>query len=308
MMFPGQGSQHSRMFHLLSKDEFGKQWLQHAGQILNIDLFDERAVAKALEDVIEVQCLIVILSVGVFRAIEQASQAVISFLSGYSLGEVSAFCVSVELGLADICALVKKRATCMQAAARDACNHQATGMAVLKGNINLDSLTVMTIAHDCYLAIINADDHFVIGGVAAHLDALIIEARAKGVTKACRLAVKLPSHTPLLTKASAQFDNYLHQMSFNPMRYPILNALTQEKIQNTQAMLPILAHELSQTLHWDRVMHISREYGIHQALELGPGFGLKKMARDLIPDSRAYSLDDYSSFEGFINFFNKNRG
>ena len=62
--FAGQGAQHRKMFDVLGGDTFGKPWLKEASDIIHIDLLDESAVEKACADVILVQCLIVIQSVG----------------------------------------------------------------------------------------------------------------------------------------------------------------------------------------------------------------------------------------------------
>ena len=143
-------------------------------------------------------------------------------------------------------------------------------------------------------------DHYIIGGLSTDLDALILEAKTNGVIKAERLPINLPSHTLMLAKATDNFSNYLKILSSQAMQYPILNALTQVQIDSTQDMLPILARELSETLHWDNVMEIAAEYGISLFLELGPGAALKNMAVARFPSLKAYNLEGFSSVDGLI--------
>lgn len=300
--FSGQGSQHRKMFHSLSEDSFGNSWLKQASQIMNVDLFDESAVEKACSDVVQVQCLLVILSVGAFYALNKQVKLEPAFLCGYSLGEISAFAVSADLELTEICSLVKNRALFMQDAANEFANNQQTGLVVLKGRINYALVNELNEVYDCHLAIINADDHYIVGGLLTKLEALETEARARGVLKVELLAVKLASHTPLLAKATERFSNYLQKFKTCSMQYPILNALTQELSNNTQAMLTILARELSQALHWDRVMGIAAEYGISFFLELGPRAALKNMILAKNPQLKAYSLEDFSSLGGLVRF------
>ena len=88
------------------------------------------------------------------------------------------------------------------------------------------------------------------------------------------------------------------EYDFCPVRR--LNALTQVQIDSTQDMLPILARELSETLHWDNVMEIAAEYGISLFLELGPGAALKNMAVARFPSLKAYNLEGFSSVDGLI--------
>ena len=188
----------------------------------------------------------------------------------------------------------------MQQAAIEFTQHQASGLAALKGMINYQQMQDLIHSHRCYLAIINAKDHYIIGGLSTDLDALILEAKTNGVIKAERLPINLPSHTLMLAKATDNFSNYLKILSSQAMQYPILNALTQVQIDSTQDMLPILARELSETLHWDNVMEIAAEYGISLFLELGPGAALKNMAVARFPSLKAYNLEGFSSVDGLI--------
>lgn len=298
--FSGQGSQHSKMFNLLSADAFGKIWLQEASDVLHVDLFDEASVEKACCDVIQVQCLLVVLSVGVFYALKKQANITPAFMCGYSLGEVSAFCASTNMSLINICELVSKRALFMQQA-----NTSAGSLAALKGNINLHQVQKLVEKYACYIAIINGDDHYIIGGRESAVDAALMTARANGVPKVERLAVKLPSHTPLLAKATTKFAAYLQSVNPGEMQYPILNALTQELIFSANAMLPILAKELSETLHWDSVMRIAAEYGASCFLELGPGAALKNMAQSIIPALKAYQMEGFSSLDGLAEIVSK---
>jgi [acyl-carrier-protein] S-malonyltransferase len=130
------------------------------------------------------------------------------------------------------------------------------------------------------------------------------QAKNNGVMKAERLIVKLPSHTPLLAKATDSFSVFLQQFTTQSLQYPILNALTLELIFNTKEMLPILAKELSHTLHWNRVMSIAKEYGGSFFLELGPGAALKNMALAGMPQLKAYNMEGFRSVQGMAEFLN----
>lgn len=301
--FSGQGSQHSVMLKWLSEDSFGYQWIKEASVELNLDLFDERVVQQACMNVVQVQCLIVLLSVGTFYVLEKSIDLKPAFLCGYSLGEISAFCVSAQLNITDICKLVTHRAVCMQ---NDVT--QPSGMAVLKGNINLIQVTELITLYECYLAIINAPDHYIIGGLITNLNALLIAAKKSGVIKVDQLPINLPSHTPLLKQATNNFAEYADVFLSQSMRYPILNALTLDLIFNTKEMLPILAKELSQPLYWNKVMSITKEYGASLFLELGPGAALKNMATTHNPQLPAYHLEGFRSLNGLIVFLRKRRG
>lgn len=292
--FSGQGRQHAKMFAILVSDNFGKSWLHEASQLINVDLLDEQAVEKACSDVVDAQLLLAILSVGAFYALEKQVALQHVCFCGYSLGEVSAFCASAQLDLVESVALVRARALMMQEAVKGL----DTGLLALKGRVNLVMVKALCEKHGCYLAIMNAEDHYIIGGLQPALQSLALEAKERSVLKAEKLAVKLASHTPLLTKARGEFLKYLDKFKAYPMRYPVLNALTQELIYSSEEMLPILANELCQTLYWDKVMAVAKEYGITCLLELGPRAALKNMA----PDMLAYNMEGFASFTGLLSF------
>lgn len=299
--FSGQGGQHRGMFKLLTTNKQGKDWLRDASKLANLDLFDELAVEKACADVIEVQGLLMILNLGVFYILERQSSLSPAFLCGYSLGELCAFCASINLDLVESFALVRKRALLMQ----EALAKQDTGLAVLKGRINQALVKDLCEKYNCYLAIVNAEDHYIVGGMQTALDQLILAAKGYSILKAEKLAVNMASHTPLLAQASEAFAAYLQNFQSYSMRYPILNALTQERIFNTRTMLFILAKELSQTLYWDKVMVIAQEYGVHSFLELGPKAALKNMMYSAEPEIKAYHLEGFSSLDGLLHFVKK---
>lgn len=296
--FPGQGTQHDKMFVQLSADPSGKLWLKETSAAMNLDLFDELIVNQACADVIQVQCLIASLSVGTFYALKKKINLEFDFFCGYSLGEVSAFCVSVNLNAKEVCELVKNRALIMQKAAEKYSNNQPNGLIVLKGRVNAEQVKQLTEKHACYVAIINAEDHYIIGGLLTNLSALIEEAKTMGVMKAKKLAVDLSSHTPFLSEATKSFAVYLQAFQSSVMTYSILNALTQKLIDNTQSMITILAQELSQALQWGRTMQIAeQEYGISNFLELGSRAGLKNMILASQPQIKAYSSANFSTLE-----------
>lgn len=303
--FSGQGMQYRDMFNKLAADDWGKHWLEEASQLMHLDLLNNDVVQRYCDDVVYAQCFISILSVGAFRAINQYSTLAPEFLCGYSLGELSAFAVSTRLDLNALCTLAQKRAVLMTEAMGNLPGKKQYGLAVLKGNINLKQVQLLCAHFNGHIAIINGDDHYVIGGSIDDLRLMLAAATSQGVNKAELLRVKVPSHTPLLCNASEAFLRHLQTVPLVTMRYPILNAFTNELIYNTQDIIPILADELSHTLHWGQVMRLAPEYGISLFLELGPRSSLKNMFAEANPRIKAYALDDFASITGLAQLLQK---
>lgn len=298
--FSGQGRQYAKMFDFLKKDEFGKLWLSDASRVLGKNMMDEAVIETYSYDILYSQLWIALLSIGACRAIQQ-QYTFEPLLCGYSLGEVSAFCVSTGLPIEKICELIEMRVKCMQDAMDKATQHRAAGLVALKGNINNDMVNELSKSYHCYVAIINDHDHYIIGGEIDNINQLMDAAKSAGVSKVEKLAVKVPSHTPLLTDASPIFLSYL-QKNYQDLTLglPILNAMTAEITTSTSQMLTILSDELSHTLHWDNVLRIAGEYQVSTFLELGPRSDLKHMFTAINPDIKAYALEDFETVKGIV--------
>lgn len=298
--FSGQGSQHPKMFDRLKNNENGKRLLENASEIIQLNLLNEKIVEQYLYDTVYAQLFISILGVGIFRLLELAN--IKSFmdvqLCGYSLGETSAFCASAELSLEELCEIVEKRAFFMKQAAE---LKGVGGLCVLKGNCTLEQVQVLVQKYDCYIAIINDNDHYIVGGLKSQLELLLKEAKKQGVNKTEVLLVNLPSHTPMLMEASMNFLDYLKKFKNKTLHYSILNALTGELTNTTKEMIAIISRELSCTLHWQKVMAIAKEYTIIQFLELGPKSALKNMAQHYFAET--YALEDFATIDGLVNYF-----
>ncbi len=295
--FAGQGLQHAKMYRLLKTTSTGHDWLVQAGEKLNLDLFDDACVETACNDEISSQVLITVLEVGLFRELNLQNV----LLAGYSLGEITALCASANLELADIILLVQQRAKLMHDAATLITN-ESSGLIALKGNLNLSTAQQLAKKHQCYLAIINADDHYIIGGFEKDLTLLIDSALQLGVKTAKSLRIHLPSHTPLLNSAREPFLKFLQQnFSKRTLTFPILNALQSEVVHDTTTLLPLLANELCQTLEWGRTMAIAHELGYPCAIELGPDASLQKMFLEVNPSLIAYCSEDFSTLDGLKN-------
>ncbi len=294
--FSGQGQQYQAMFHLLKQDTWGQSWLQACSKLIGFDLSHEANIAKYCDDALYSQLFITSLSVGTFRAIAQR-RPLQALLCGYSLGELSAFCASTALPLTSIFDIVEKRVQCMQAALDN--YDKDAGMIALKGHINLNDAKKLIQTYNCHIAIINDNDHYIIGGFLADLEKLKTAAKKIGVSLVKSIKVKFPSHTPLLANASIEFHKYLQTyVQSAKMTIPILNAMTAERVEDTVSMLAILAKELSQPLHWDKIMHMASDYQIDTWLELGPQRALTHMFIEANPYIKAYASDDFITMNG----------
>src|SRR6185295_5093579 len=110
---------------------------------------------------------------------------------GYSVGELAAYGCAGALDAGELARLAAARALAMDAAAV-----RPSGLLALRG-LPQDEIRRLICDRELWIAIVNGEDAFVVGGEAAALEALAHASQAKGAD-ATRLNVELASHTPLL--------------------------------------------------------------------------------------------------------------
>lgn len=302
--FPGQATQRADMFNCLKANAFGKDWLLASSDALALNLFDEQVVADYCFKSYYGQCFITLLSLGLFYTIQPAFINKI-ILAGYSLGAVSAFGASARLPLETVYQLTKIRAQYMAHVAQLNADTNGSGLVVLKGRIDLTTVNSLCKTHQCYLAIINAADHMVVGGTNAQLFQLKTHALFLGVNQVLTLPVNVPAHTPLLETASGMFLNTLNRLSNCKLHEPILSALEGTLVTSTASLLPLLAAEISTTLDWDRTLKGAVEYGINSFLALSNDKALTTMFTYHHPGIAAYNISSFSSLDKLIDFILK---
>ena len=148
-------------------------------------------------------------SVAVWRLWACAWRRATDVLAGHSLGEYSALVAADALTLRDAAHLVRIRGQLMQ----DASPPGSGAMAAVLG---AEDAVVLQACEDAsgsevvVLANFNSPGQIVIGGHAAAVDRAIALLAERGVRKAVKLAVSVPSHTPLMRDAANRLAESMH--------------------------------------------------------------------------------------------------
>src|SRR5690606_25017604 len=125
-------------------------------------------------------------------------------LAGHSLGEYSALVAAGVLPLDQAARLVRLRGQLMQAAAPAGTGAMA---AILGADDVLVEDVCRTVSSGKEVVVpanYNSPGQIVIGGHAAAVDEALVQLADRGVRKAVKLAVSVPSHTPLMREAADQ--------------------------------------------------------------------------------------------------------
>ncbi|WP_372498540.1 type I polyketide synthase [Yinghuangia soli] len=200
------------------------------------------------------------------------------FVTGHSLGELTAAHVSGVLDLTDAAALVAARARLMQ-------SMPATGaMVALQADEAEAAAAVAAHAGRLGIAAINGPASVVVSGDADAAEAVAAHFAALG-RKAKRLRVSHAFHSPHMDGMLDEFRRIAGTLAYAPPRIPLVSNLT-GRIAS--------AAELADPAHWadhvrgavrfrDVVAHLA-DAGVRAYLELGPDGILTAMAQDSLAD------------------------
>jgi [acyl-carrier-protein] S-malonyltransferase len=298
LLCPGQGDQTPAMFGVLAGcAEAGPIW----------DIFARATGCDALGLTLEAmqvnaiaQPLVCAFQLAVWMAIG-AKLPPVGALAGYSVGELAAYGCAGALAPQDVVALAHRRAMLM-----DEAFPGGGAMLALRG-LDRAAVRALCARHGVEIAIVNDDDRIVIGGAPEAVAACGAEAQARGA-KATPLAIHIPSHTSLMWPALAPFRLALEQAEWKRPSAPVLAGIDGAAVFASAPARDALTAQLAQTIDWAACLDGLRERGCTVLLELGPGAGLARMARDRAPDIPARSVSEFHGLEGVVDWVARELG
>ncbi|AHG62891.1 ACP S-malonyltransferase [Advenella mimigardefordensis] len=213
--------------------------------------------------------------------------------AGYSLGELAACCAAGAFDMHEGITLAAQRAASM-----DDCIQTQAGLIAIMG-LPLKNIQSITTASNTHLAIINPDQHHVIGGLVQDLQHAAQLAHEQGAVRIVRLLVQTPSHTVLLKPATLVFKRHLAPYRRKaPLAFKVLSAMDGRSALSVEHALNALAEQISHGMDWGACLQAIRERQPDAVLEIGPGRALARMWNTIYPDIPARSIDDFRSPTG----------
>jgi [acyl-carrier-protein] S-malonyltransferase len=216
--------------------------------------------------------------------------------AGYSLGEMAACSAAGAFTPIEGVALCAERAAAMD----DAVAGEHGMLAVL----GLDEALVETLAAQAGLAVAirNAPRHLVVAGPLAGITAVAGKFEAAGASRLVHLAVRTPSHTPLLARAAVDFKKHLDLLPDRRLAFPVLSAIDATPARTARPALDALASQICTPLDWAACLQAVREMQPDAVLEIGPGNALAKLFGELAPEIPVRACDDFRSIDGVVRW------
>ncbi|NHF66840.1 malonate decarboxylase subunit epsilon [Xanthomonas hortorum] len=295
VLCPGQGGQHAKMFARVADTPAAASVLAAATKLLGASAqtlaADQSRYANAIA-----QPLVCAGTLAQWQLVREQLPTPLLVL-GYSVGELAAHAVAGSMDSETCLQLAATRARLMDAASPD----NAGLMAVV--GLPLRALETLCQTHGAALAIINGDDHAVLGGPHAALQALGEAAQAQGA-RITLLPVSVPAHTTWLRAAADAFAIALKNAEITAPKLRVLAGIDARAVTTQALVIDTLAAQIAQTVHWYDVLVQAAERGARVFLELGPGSALARMAREVLPDCEARSVDEFNSTLGVVEWVN----
>ena len=290
-VFPGQGSQSLGMLAELAETHaVVRATFEEASDGAGADLWalSQGGPEEMLNRTEYTQPALLAAGIAAWRAWESQGGPRPAVLAGHSLGEYTALVAAGALSLKDGAHLVRIRGQLMQ----DAAPAGTGAMAAVLGAD--DALVEAACAEASNSDVVvpanyNSPGQIVIGGAAAAVDRALALLQEKGVRKAVKLAVSVPSHTPLMREAANRLAETMAGLHWNPPSLPVVQNVDATAHDGVVAIRDALVRQLYLPVQWTRCVEALAARGATRVAECGPGKVLTGLVKriDKALDARA---------------------
>ncbi len=290
-VFPGQGSQSIGMLaelaelHAHVRDTFAEASDGAGADLWALSQGGPEAMLNRTE---YTQPALLAAGVAVWRLWQANGGATPSRLAGHSLGEYTALVASGVLSLRDAAHLVRIRGQAMQDAAPE-------GVGAMAAVLGADDVLVEEVCrevsgdHVVVPANYNSPGQIVIGGHVQAIDAALAKLSERGVRKAVKLPVSVPSHTPLMREAANRLGEAMTAYHWSQPRIPVVQNVDARTHEGLAEIRDALVRQLYLPVRWTGCVQALVAAGATRVAECGPGKVLTGLVKriDKAIDGRA---------------------
>ncbi|STX29762.1 putative malonyl-CoA acyl-carrier-protein transacylase [Legionella beliardensis] len=295
-LFSGQGYQEQHLFKLF---EGNQQALELLHEFSNVASLDFTQPTLPITDPQYSQLIIGSYQLILFWLLKPLLAAHRLDFAGYSLGEVSAFLASTKASAAIAYQVLSYRTELMTSLLKQYPNNKYDLLSV-RATVSLEEINLLCARHECFIAIINVEHHFVIGGTLPNLKKLQLELSQNYLNVSKFLAINLPSHTPLYREQKGLLKKFLSPLNLETLHYPILSPIKLTKIFASVGEQALLDQELYTTIQWDKICNLITEYQYDLIIDLGPGQAMTDFLNLTNNKLTILTLSQFKSIKGIM--------
>ncbi|MGO4551940.1 ACP S-malonyltransferase [Lysobacter sp. 2RAF19] len=301
-VFPGQGSQSVGMLSdLAAGDARVRAAFDEASEGAGADLWSlsQQGPEEQLNKTEFTQPALLAAGVAAWRAWQARGGAQPALFAGHSLGEYAALVAAGALSLHDGAKLVRLRGQLMQ----DAAPAGTGAMAAVLGAEDALVLEVCKEASGDDIVVpanFNSPGQIVIGGHAAAVDRALELLAARGVRKAVKLAVSVPSHTPLMREAANRLSEAMNALAWSAPDRPVVQNVDAEVHEGVQSIRDALVRQLYLPVQWTGCVQALTARGATRIVECGPGKVLTGLVKRIDKTLDARAIGTSADFESAL--------
>ncbi|WP_274382258.1 ACP S-malonyltransferase [Pseudoxanthomonas wuyuanensis] len=217
-------------------------------------------------------------------------------MAGHSLGEYTALVAAGALSLREGAHLVRLRGQLMQEAAPEGIG----AMAAVLGAEDAVVAEVCAEASDSRVVVpanYNSPGQIVIGGDTEAVDRAIALLNARGVRKVVKLAVSVPSHTPLMREAANRLTEAMAGLDWRAPALPVVQNVDAQVHASVDAIRDALVRQLYLPVRWSECVQALAAAGATGVAECGPGKVLTGLIKRIDKSLDARSLAVPADYE-----------
>ncbi|MFN3702530.1 ACP S-malonyltransferase [Thermomonas sp.] len=302
LVFPGQGSQSVGMLAELSElHPSVKATFEEASDGAGVDLWalSQGGPEEMLNRTEFTQPALLAAGVAVWRVWQAQGGVRPAVLAGHSLGEYTALVAAGALSLRDGAHLVRIRGQLMQDAA-------PAGTGAMAAVLGADDALVEAACEEASGAQVvvpanyNSPGQIVIGGDAAAVDRALALLQEKGVRKAVKLAVSVPSHTPLMREAANRLAETMAGLQWALPALPVVQNVDARVHDDLDGIRSALVRQLYLPVQWTGCVQALAARGVTRIAECGPGKVLTGLVKRIDKSLDARALGTPADLAGAI--------
>ena len=244
-----------------------------------------------------IQAAIYTHTVSLLRAV-RAAGADADVFAGLSLGEYSALAAADVLDAARGAALVRQRGEIMDGAVPP-----GTGGMLSVVGLTLEQVEACIKAYEhVYVSNHLNETQTALGGLLPELEAVKPVLEAAGARMVSLLAMKGPSHCPLLNDAAARFAYVLESERMGAVGKTVYSNVLGAPYPADADVRALLCEQMRSRVRWHDCVEHMLESGVTRFVEIGPGNVLSKMLKRRVGAGvEVYSVSNAASLDAFLS-------
>lgn len=301
-VFPGQGSQSVGMLaDIATEYALVGETFAEASQALGYDLWQVVAngPAETLNQTSVTQPAMLTAGIALYRILQAAGKANVSFMAGHSLGEYTALTAAGVFSLADAVRLVRARGEYMQSAVPEGVGAMAAILGLTDEQVR--SACEQGAQGEVVSAVnFNSPGQVVIAGHKGAVERAMKLCQEAGAKRALPLPVSVPSHCALMQPAADRLAQELAQTTMQTPQVSVVNNVHVAVESDVKAIQAALLAQLYSPVRWVETVQFLKSQGVTRLVEVGPGKVLAGLNKRIDNEIEHFAVADLRTLSDYL--------